>query len=193
MNEKQLRTTKSIVAIMAIVSLVSVSAQNAEAVSGLSLDPGSCENFLGGTWDYNSNTCTVENFVSSDDTKLVISSDVTLKIIGTFENNGIIINEESGTISINGWGQNNNGLLKNYGVIKNDGNFNCERCGFVNYNTVINTGVIENGHRINNQDTFINKGIINNSGEVLNRDTFITCLGEVNGNPIRGNPNLDIC
>lgn len=194
MVKKQLRTTKNIVAIMAIVSLVSLSAQNAEAFSEeILLDPVSCENFLRGIWDNDSTTCTVVSFVSSEGTKLVIPSDVTLKIIGLFENNDAIIIEESGTITVNGWGQNNNGLLNNYGVIKNDGNFNCERCGFINFNTVINTGVIENGHRINNQDTFINEGIINNSGEILNRDTFITCLGEVNGTPTRGNPNWDIC
>ena len=181
-------------AIMAIAFLVSVSVQNAEAFSeDLILDPMSCEDFLGGTWNDDTKTCTVVDFVSSEDTKLAISADNTLKIIGSFENNGAIVNEESGMITVNGWGQNNNGLLKNYGVIKNDGSFNCQRCGLINFNTVINTGVIENDHRINNQDTFINKGMINNSGDILNKDTFITCLGEVNGNQIRGNPNCDIC
>ena len=153
------------------------------------LSEDTCENILGGIW--NSATCTVTDYAS--DVNLRIPEEVTLKIIGKFENSSLIVIDNYATMSVVGWGASTNGKVLNEGAIVNNGLIECIRCGFINGNTVINSGTISNDWKMSSNDTFYNFGVINNSGEFINRGTFNSCSGEVTGYQIERNQPVDIC
>ena len=153
------------------------------------LNPTTCETLLGGIWD--SDTCT-----STDhpfDQKIRVTDGITWVIIGKFVNGGAIVLDKGATMSINGWGVSSNGKVINNGVIVNDGTIECKRCGFINQNTVVNTGVIENNFKMSSNHKFYNLGTIYNNHEFLNRGSFFSCHGEIIGNPIGINSPVPIC
>lgn len=76
-------------------------------------------------------------------------------------------------MSIVGWGASTNGKVLNECAIMNNGLIECIRCGFINGNTVINSGTINNNWKMSSNDTFYNFGVINNSGEFINRGPSI--------------------
>ena len=172
----------------AVAVLVTVSVQQVYATSEVIVNPNTCEE-LGGSW--NDATCTVINHVN--DGIIRVPDDITLKIIGKFENNGVVITDERGTVTINGWGQFANGKIINDGIMDNNGTLECKRCGFYNQNAILNSGYFYTDFKIHNSDTFYNMGLVHNDGEVLNKENFFSCLGMVTGNPITGNPPVKIC
>lgn len=159
---------------------------------GQVLNKYTCENVLGGSW--NPETCTVKNYAGN--VSLTIPEEVTLKIIGTFENFGLIVIDKDATMSLVGWGISANGKMLNEGVIVNDGLIECKRCGFINGSAVINSGTINNDWKVSSNGEFYNMGTISNHGkssEFNNRGNFYSCFGEVTGNPIGINPPVNIC
>ena len=167
------------------VQIFSLPVSNPEII----LDQTTCEELLRGSWE--SDVCTVVDYIN--ETKITVPDEVTLKIIGKFENNKSIIINRDAIMTLNGWGVNSNGKMINNGVIVNNGLIECKRCGFINQNTVINSGTIHNDWKMSSNDTFYNMGIIHNYNELINRGVFNSCLGEVTENQIKRNPSVDIC
>ena len=172
----------------AVAVLVAVSGQQAYATSEVIVNPNTCIG-LGGSWD--DSTCTVIDYVN--DGIIRVPDDATLKIIGKFENNGVIIIDDRATVTVNGWGTSANGKMINDGVIDNNGTLECKRCAFFNNNTVVNSGYLYNNFKIRNNDTIYNMGLVHNNGEVLNKENFFSCLGMVTGNLISENTPVEIC
>lgn len=173
-----------------VVIFFMVSFQQANAESDIVLDPITCEELFGGIWM--DSTCTIRENTSNDES-VRIPPGAILNILTTFENHGELKVSYGGKISMNGWGTINNGQVINNGVIINDGIIDCARCGFINLNTIVNSGEMNNSHKMNNYGTFYNMAEINNTGEINNRGTRYTCLCEISGKPIMGNIPVDIC
>jgi len=189
MTTKMTTKTTSILAGLLLLSSITGFNQIYADHDQVILNEDTCENILEGNW--NSSTCTVTDYANYG--KLTITKEVSLKIIGKFENFGLIIIDKGATMTLNGWGTSANGKMINEGVIVNNGLIECKRCGFINGNTVINSGTISNDWKMSSNDTFYNMGVINNLGEFINRGTFKSCLGEVIGNPIIRISPVNIC
>jgi hypothetical protein len=92
------------------------------------------------------------------------------------------------------WGNDQAGILNNYGSITNNGR-GSNNGTFNNDGSIYNTG---SDTEFNNSGIFNNDGIFDNSGDVFNSNTFYNngtftnyCLGVFEGNVIIGNPTVE--
>jgi hypothetical protein len=156
----------------------------------------------------NNNTLTVDYFYNYG--SLTNSQGVYLSIYDYFSNSGNFDNY--GIMSIHpwkNWGNNQTGILNNYGSIDNNGSgsnhgtFNNHGgisnngydTAFKNFGLFYNDGSFGNAGEMDNSGTFYNNGSFHNRYKLFNSNTFYNngtfrnyCDGVLTGNPLIGNP-----